>query len=162
MRYDEVVDAVVATDGMETWILRGSTWIRVETDPSGSGDPAPGFRFDSESGGVAFGGGSALEGGRILTLVNRPSNDCDGDGIADDLQIAAGAADCDHDGVLDACERVALAAGTAPLPSAATIRKRPPACRRSGTRVGEAQYRWRMYGVVQGLGIPWGWRRCPI
>ena len=108
MRYDDVVDAVVASDGLQTWILVDSTWHRIETDPSGSNDPSSGFRFDSESGGVAFGGSTLLEGGRILTLVNRPSNDCDGDGVDDDIQIAGGASDCDHDGVLDACE---IAAG---------------------------------------------------
>ena len=108
MYYDEVIDAVVASDGLETWILRDSTWWRIPTDPSGSGDPVSGFRFDSASGGVAFGGTIQLPGGRILALVNRPSNDCDEDGVDDDLQIAEGASDCDHDGVLDPCE---IAAG---------------------------------------------------
>ena len=108
LMYDDVVDAVVASNGAETWILNESTWHRIQTDPSGSGDPAPGFRFDSESGGVAFAGPSSFDGGRILTLVNRPSNDCDEDGIDDDIQIAEGASDCDHDGVLDVCE---IAAG---------------------------------------------------
>ena len=108
LMYDDVVDAVVASNGAETWILNESTWYRIQTDPSGSGDPAPGFRFDSESGGVAFAGPSSFDGGRILTLVNRPSNDCDEDGIDDDIQIAQGASDCDHDGVLDVCE---IAAG---------------------------------------------------
>lgn len=110
MRYDEVVGAVVAHQDGETWLLRDAEWHLLETDPSGSGDPTAGFRFDSESGGAAFGGSTALTGGRILTVVERPSNDCDGDGIDDDVEIASGAADCNHDGVLDECQ---LAAGAA-------------------------------------------------
>ena len=104
MFHDPVVDAIIATDGVEHWILRHESWSRLPTDPSGSGDPIAGFRVGSELPGIAFGGPGPYLGSRTLVLVARPANDCDLDGIDDDLQIAAGALDCDHDGVLDACQ----------------------------------------------------------
>ncbi|MEE2973549.1 MAG: kelch repeat-containing protein [Planctomycetota bacterium] len=106
LRYDPVIDGVVACDGTRSWILRDDVWLELPTDPSGSGDPSDDFRFGPA--GAALGGTRVLAGERTLTIVVRPANDCDADGIDDDVQIAAGAADCDHDGVLDRCE---LAAG---------------------------------------------------
>ena len=40
----------------------------------------------------------------MTVSLNLFSNDCDGNGVADDVDLANGAADCDGDGVLDVCQ----------------------------------------------------------
>lgn len=82
-------------------------WGRTNVnDPNGSEhyfhNPGGGFGHgpDPVPGSVAFAAGPA----DLAFTLNAISNDCNGNGVPDACDIAAGAADCDLDGVIDSCQ----------------------------------------------------------